>query len=54
MKDVVQYHHKKTQQYRGEHGGFVCKFSKTVGGRTFVVVAEVKKHECWLISAWNT
>jgi hypothetical protein len=54
MKDVVQYHHKKTQQYRGEHGGFVYRFSKSVGGRTLVVVAEVKKHECWLISAWNT
>jgi hypothetical protein len=54
MKDVVNYHDAKTQQYRGRHGGFVYKFSKTAGGTTLIVVAEVKKHECWLMSAWNT
>jgi hypothetical protein len=54
MKDAVIYHDAKRQQYRGEHGGFVYKFSKSVGVETLVVVAEVKKQECWLISAWNT
>ena len=54
MKDTVNYHDAKRQQYRGEHGGFVYQFSKAVGAETLVVVAEVKNQECWLISAWNT
>ena len=52
MKEVVKYHESKTQQYRGDHGGFVHKFKKTVDGRTLAVVAEVKKGECWLISGF--
>jgi hypothetical protein len=43
MKDVVKYHQSKTQQYRGDHGGFVYKFKKTADGKTLAVVAEVKK-----------
>ena len=53
MKDVVNYHDRKLQQIRGEHGGFVYRFSKKAGTDTLVVIAEVKKHECWLISAWS-
>ena len=53
MKDVVNYPDAKTQQYRGLHGGYVYRFYKTVGKATLVVVAEVKKDECWLMSAWN-
>jgi hypothetical protein len=53
MRDVVNYPDAKRQQYQGEHGGFVYKFSKRVGTGTRVVIAEVKKHECWLISAWD-
>ena len=52
MKDVVNSHDTKTQQYKGDHGGFVYRFSKTAKGTKLVVVAEVKKSECWLISAW--
>lgn len=52
MKDVVNYHQSKTQQYRGNHGGFVYKFKKTVDGKTLAVVAEVKKGECWLMSGF--
>lgn len=55
MKDVVNYPDAKRQQYRGEHGGFVYKFTKVVDGDTLAVIAEVKKDECWLISAfWPT
>jgi hypothetical protein len=53
MKDVVNYHDKKTQQYRGKNGGFVYKFSKKVRNQTIVVVAEVKKQKGWLISVWS-
>ena len=28
------------------------KFKKTVDGKTLVVVAEVKKSECWLATAY--
>ena len=52
MKDVVKYHQSKTQQYRGDHGGFVYKFKKTAGGKTLAVVAEVKNGECWLMSGF--
>ena len=52
MKAVVNYPEGKRQQYRGLNGGFVCKFSKTVDSKTLVVIAEVKKSECWLISAF--
>jgi hypothetical protein len=52
MKEVVKYHENKKQQYRGNHGGLVYKFTKTVDGKTVAVIAEVKKSECWLVSAF--
>ena len=52
MKQVVNYHDTKTQQYRGDHGGFVYKFKKTSGSKTLTVVAEIKADQCWLISGW--
>jgi hypothetical protein len=54
MKDVVNYPDRRMQQYRGKHGGFVYKFSKLMGNRNIVVVAEIKKNECWLMSVWST
>ena len=53
MRDVVNYHTKKTQQYRGNHGGMVYKFSKAVEGETLFVVAEVKKTEAWIVSCFK-
>lgn len=53
MQDVVKYHGLKQQQCRGEHGGFVYKFSKNAGSVVLIVIAEVKKQECWLISGWR-
>jgi hypothetical protein len=52
MKDVINYHEKKVQQYKGNHGGFVYRFEKTVDGKTLIVVAEVKKAEAWLVSCF--
>ena len=52
MMDVVKNHQSKTQQYRGNHGGVVFKFIRSVDGKTLVVVAEVKKGECWLMSGF--
>ena len=53
MKDVVNYHDKKTQQYRGNHGGFVYRFEKMVDGKKLIIVAEVKKSEAWLVSCFE-
>ena len=56
-KSVVHYHQELKKQYNGQHGGTVYKFLKTVDGKTLIVVAEVKKSECWLMSAyykWET
>jgi len=53
MKQIVKYPDKKKQQYKGNHGGFVYKFEKTVDCECIAVIAEVKKHECWLISVFR-
>jgi hypothetical protein len=53
MKQIVNNHDARRQQYRGEHGGFVYKFVKTVEGKKLAVVAEVKNDECWLISGFE-
>jgi hypothetical protein len=52
MKQAVIYHDSRTQQYRGDHGGYVYKFKKTVDGNTLAVIAEVKENECWLMSGF--
>ena len=53
MKAVVNYSAMKRQQYRGNHGGIVWKFSKPLGNQTAVVVAEVKGSEAWIVSCFN-
>jgi len=53
IRDVINYHERKAQQYRGEHGGFVTKFEKTVNAVKLIVIAEVKKAQCWPISSWK-
>jgi hypothetical protein len=52
MKEVVNSPHSRTQQYLGNHSGFVYRFSKTIAGRRVAVIAEIKKDERWLISAF--
>ena len=44
----------KTPPRRGNHGGMLWLFFRTFGSKTLVVVAEVKSHECWIITGyWN-
>jgi hypothetical protein len=52
MKDTIGRHERRIQHRRGEHGGFVYEFHQRVAGTTLVVVAEIKKHECWLITGY--
>lgn len=53
MKQIVKYSDTHKQQYKGNHGGFVYKFVKTVDCEQIAVIAEVYKGECWLISAFR-
>ncbi len=52
MQNIVKYPESRRQLRRGEHGGFVFKFEKTVDGERIIVVAEIKKDICWLVSAF--
>ncbi len=42
----------KTPPRRGNHGGMLWLFFRVFGTRTLVVVAEIKKHECWIITGY--
>jgi hypothetical protein len=53
MQDVVRNPSRRVQHRRGEHGGFVSEFTRRSGGQTVTVIAEVKRHECWLITGWR-
>jgi hypothetical protein len=52
MEEVVRYHDTKSQQYRGDYGGFVYRFTKMIDSKRVSVVAEIKKSECWLITGF--
>jgi len=54
IKDVVHYHDKKQQKCRGEHGGFLYRFEKSLEGKCLVVVAEIKKTEAWIVTSYKT
>lgn len=53
LRNVVLYNETRQMQYRGVHGGVVWRFTKTVQGRNVIVVAEIKKAECWIISGYE-
>lgn len=40
-------------QNRGPHGGLKRLYKKYVAGRVVVVVAEVWKKDCWVITAYG-
>ena len=42
----------KTPPRVGNHGGMIWLFSRQFGNRILIAVAEVKNHECWLITAY--
>jgi hypothetical protein len=53
MKIIVCGHERRIQHRLGEHGGFVCEFTKSIQGIRWTVIAEVKHSECWLITGWQ-
>lgn len=52
VKATVNSPQSKAEIGTGPHGGKRYKFKKTVDGKTLVVVAEVKRTECWLATAY--
>lgn len=40
-------------QDRGPHGGLKRLYKKYVAGKVVVVVAEVRKKDCWIITAYG-
>lgn len=52
LKDVIRSPQWRHLQRRGDHGGFVYRFEKTAADKTLVVVAELKKSECWIVTAF--
>lgn len=42
----------KTPPRRGNHGGMMWLFFRRFEARTLVVVAEIKLHECWIITGY--
>lgn len=53
MKNTVCQHQRRIQHQRGEHGGFVYEFHQRAAGKTLVVIAELKRQECWLITGYH-
>ena len=44
----------KTPPRRGNHGGMMWLFFRKFADTVLVVVAETKKHDCWIITGyWN-
>jgi hypothetical protein len=45
----------KNPRNKGNHGGLIRLFFRSYGSKVLVVVAEVRKHECWIITGyWAT
>ena len=52
LKNVVKYPDSAQVLNRGRHGGNLKKFRKTVDEKTLIVVAEIKREESWLATAY--
>ena len=53
IKAVVRSPDKKRILKQGPHGGDLIMFQKTVDEVTLKVVAEIKRKDCWLVSAYH-
>ena len=40
----------RNPQNKGNHGGLIRLFFRAYGDKVLVVVAEIKRHECWIIT----
>jgi hypothetical protein len=53
VHNVVRYPGSQKRVGPGHHGGYVHTFEKCVDGITLKVVAEIKKTDCWLMTAYE-
>jgi hypothetical protein len=42
----------KTPPRRGNHDGMIWLFSRGFDGKVLIIVAEIKNHECWIITGY--
>lgn len=52
--EVVLSPDRKTQQYKGEHGGFVTHFIKRIDGSEVNIFAEIHKEDCYFVTGYWT
>jgi hypothetical protein len=52
VKNVVRYPDSVEDLSRGRYGGSLKRFKKAVDDRTLVVIAEVKRIDCWLATSF--
>ncbi len=52
LESVVNQHDRKTQQYHGQHGGFVYRFTRKTDDLDLVVVPEVKGGQAWILTGF--
>jgi hypothetical protein len=52
VKDAITHHQDKDFKYLGEHGGKVSRYAKMHCNGKLIVIAELKKGECWIITTY--
>ena len=53
VKSVIQYGEKQPAPGIPRHSGRIYKIRKTVGLNTLIVIVEIKREECWLITTYE-
>jgi hypothetical protein len=52
VKTVINYADEETKLQKGRNGGSLIRFTKSIGNRKLVAVAEIKNNDCWLATAY--
>jgi hypothetical protein len=52
VKNVIYYSDRKQELRTGHHGGKIFKYFKTVDDKTLAVVAEIRRNDCWIATAY--
>jgi len=52
VKAAIESRENRKFQQKGRHGGRNYRIQHPIKGGHLVVVAEIRKHDCWLISAF--
>lgn len=52
IEEAVQFSDNRKQGVRGPHKGFQYECRKEIGERTLIVIAEIFKSDCWIITGY--